>query len=186
MNFWTLVANNPVGNHGGFGFNGNILETNILNLAVVIGILVYYGGDFLSSLLETRKQTIMKSLNDAEARYQEAMKQLEDAKTEFEVAKSEAESIMQGVASGVETMLARLEDVAKQENLRLEESRDTLLQLEQDKAIRFVSQQVARLAVALTYSKIDAQLKKPSWPERILDARVDYFLGDMDRSELSS
>lgn len=28
---------------GEFGFNTNIFETNILNLAVVIGVLVYYG-----------------------------------------------------------------------------------------------------------------------------------------------
>ena len=35
----------------GFGFNGNILETNIINLAVVIGIVVSLGGDALSSLI---------------------------------------------------------------------------------------------------------------------------------------
>jgi F-type H+-transporting ATPase subunit b len=28
---------------GGFGFNTNLLETNLINLAVVIGVLVYFG-----------------------------------------------------------------------------------------------------------------------------------------------
>lgn len=28
---------------GGFGINTNILETNLVNLAVVIGVLVYFG-----------------------------------------------------------------------------------------------------------------------------------------------
>lgn len=27
----------------GWGFNSNILETNLINLAVVVGILVYFG-----------------------------------------------------------------------------------------------------------------------------------------------
>lgn len=27
----------------GFGFNTNLLETNLINLAVVIGVLVYFG-----------------------------------------------------------------------------------------------------------------------------------------------
>jgi len=27
----------------GFGFNTNLLETNIINLAVVIGVLFYFG-----------------------------------------------------------------------------------------------------------------------------------------------
>lgn len=28
---------------GGFGFNTNLLDTNLINLAVVIGVLVYFG-----------------------------------------------------------------------------------------------------------------------------------------------
>lgn len=32
-----------VSKHEGFGLNTDILETNILNLVVVIGVLVYYG-----------------------------------------------------------------------------------------------------------------------------------------------
>jgi len=28
---------------GGFGFNTNLLETNIINLTVVIGVLIYFG-----------------------------------------------------------------------------------------------------------------------------------------------
>ena len=51
-----------------FGFNGNILETNIINLAVVIGIVVSFGGDALRSLLENRKQTILSSLQEADLR----------------------------------------------------------------------------------------------------------------------
>lgn len=30
-------------NHEGFGLNTDIFETNVINLSVVIGILVYYG-----------------------------------------------------------------------------------------------------------------------------------------------
>lgn len=29
--------------HEGFGINTNLFETNILNLVVVIGVLIYYG-----------------------------------------------------------------------------------------------------------------------------------------------
>ena len=34
----------PFGNEG-FGFNGNILETNIINLSVVLGVVISFGGD---------------------------------------------------------------------------------------------------------------------------------------------
>ena len=39
VNFFVLISEQ----HKGFGINANILETNILNLFVVIGVLVYYG-----------------------------------------------------------------------------------------------------------------------------------------------
>lgn len=43
-----------LGNEG-FGFNGNILEINIINLLVVIGVVVFLGGDVLKVLLEMCK-----------------------------------------------------------------------------------------------------------------------------------
>jgi len=82
----------PLG-HGSFGINTNLLETNILNLAVVIGVLVYFGGDVLTSLLTTRKEVILKSLNDAEERYQEATAKLAEAKEQLALATTKAEEI---------------------------------------------------------------------------------------------
>lgn len=38
MNLLSVVSK-----HEGFGINTNLFETNILNLVVVIGVLVYYG-----------------------------------------------------------------------------------------------------------------------------------------------
>ena len=42
-----------------FGFNTNLLETNVLNLSVVVAVVVIYIGDALKSLLANRKQTIL-------------------------------------------------------------------------------------------------------------------------------
>ena len=33
----------PIAHSEGFGINTDIFETNILNLSVVIGVLIYYG-----------------------------------------------------------------------------------------------------------------------------------------------
>jgi F-type H+-transporting ATPase subunit b len=61
------ISDFPLGN--GFGINTNLLETNVLNLAVVIGVLVVFGGDVLTSILKNRQELIVKSLNDAEERF---------------------------------------------------------------------------------------------------------------------
>jgi F-type H+-transporting ATPase subunit b len=43
---------------GGVGLNFDILETNLINLALVIGILFYFGRKFLGSTLSSRKAEI--------------------------------------------------------------------------------------------------------------------------------
>jgi len=40
----------------GFGFNTNILETNVINLAVVIAVVVSFVGDAVRELLKNRKK----------------------------------------------------------------------------------------------------------------------------------
>ncbi len=57
----TFFAQIPLGES--FGFNFNILETNLINLSVVIGIVVSFGGNALRSLLDNRKQTILTNLD---------------------------------------------------------------------------------------------------------------------------
>jgi len=75
---FTLIAE-----HEGFGLNLDILETGLINILCVIGILVYAGRDFLGSLLEERKTNIVKSVQDAEDRLNEANRRLSEAQKQL-------------------------------------------------------------------------------------------------------
>jgi F-type H+-transporting ATPase subunit b len=78
---FTLLAE-----HEGIGLNLDILETGLLNILALIAILVYTGRDFLGSLLEERKTTIVKGVQDAEDRLNEAQSRLVEAKKQLEQA----------------------------------------------------------------------------------------------------
>jgi F-type H+-transporting ATPase subunit b len=67
----------------GIHINFDILETNLLNIIALVGILVYAGRDFLGSILEERKTTIVKSVQDAEDRLNEAQKRLSEAEKQL-------------------------------------------------------------------------------------------------------
>ena len=67
----------------GIGLNLDILETGLLNILALLGILIYTGRDFLGSLLEERKTTIVKSVQDAEDRLNEAQKRLSEAQKQL-------------------------------------------------------------------------------------------------------
>jgi len=75
---FTLLANEE-----GISLNLDILETGLLNILALLAILIYTGRDFLGSLLEERKTTIVKSVQDAEDRLSEAEKRLSEAKKQL-------------------------------------------------------------------------------------------------------
>jgi F-type H+-transporting ATPase subunit b len=78
---FTLLAE-----HKGIGLNTDILETGLLNILTLVGILIFAGRDFLGSLLEERKTTIVKGVQDAEDRLNEAKKRLNEAKKQLDQA----------------------------------------------------------------------------------------------------
>ena len=75
---FTLLAE-----HEGIGLNLDILETGLLNILALLAILIYTGRDFLGSILEERKTTIVKGVQDAEDRLNEAQKRLGEAEKQL-------------------------------------------------------------------------------------------------------
>ena len=67
----------------GIHLNLDILETGLLNILALLDILIFTGRDFLGSLLEERKTTIVKSVQDAEDRLNEAQKRLSEAEKQL-------------------------------------------------------------------------------------------------------
>lgn len=142
----------------GVGFNGNILETNIVNLSVVIGIVVSFGGDALRSLLENRRQTVIATLEQANQRAQEAKQRLEEAISQLEFAQNRAADIRQQGKSAAEKETASLLAQTEEDVLRLEGAKDETLALQQQKAIAQVSQKVVQLALSRVRDKLANRL----------------------------
>nr|YP_009496535.1 ATP synthase CF0 subunit I [Actinocyclus subtilis]AWT39248.1 ATP synthase CF0 subunit I [Actinocyclus subtilis] len=75
---FTLIAENE-----NITLNLDILETGLINIIALIVILVYVGRDFLGSILETRKNEIITSVQDAEERLNEANRRLSEAQKQL-------------------------------------------------------------------------------------------------------
>ncbi|MBN8161756.1 hypothetical protein J0J28_23660, partial [Vibrio vulnificus] len=65
---------------GSFGFNTDILATNLINLSIVLGVLIFFGKGVLSDLLDNRKQRILNTLRNSEELREGAIEQLEKAR----------------------------------------------------------------------------------------------------------
>ena len=152
----TLFANLPVGE--GFGFNTNILETNIINLAVVVAVVITFVGDALRSLLENRKQTVLNNLREADQRATEAQEKLNQAQAQLELAKKKATEIReQGLVTAEQEKLQTISQ-AEKDVLRLEELKNETIELQQQKALSQVSQQVVTLALTKDREKLNKSL----------------------------
>lgn len=160
MTYFILFSNIPFGE--GFGFNGNILETNILNLAVVLGIVVSLGGDTLRSLLENRKQTLFKNLQQAEKRAQEAKEKLAEAYSQLDVAKKKAVEIREQGDLTAEREGSDSARKKKEEITRLTDKKEETLRVEEQKAVSQVYQQLVTRVINEAKNRLVTKLDSTS------------------------
>jgi len=82
---------------GGFAINLDIPETGIVNIAVLIGGLLYLLGPLLTNSMETRQKEITQDIADAIAKYEEATSRLAEA----EKAKSQADEVIAEIEGSI-------------------------------------------------------------------------------------
>ena len=63
--------------------NTDILETNLINITILIVVLVQFVGGALTTSLADRKQKILDNVNDAEKRLTDAKNRLSEANTQL-------------------------------------------------------------------------------------------------------
>lgn len=129
-----IMAIFPIGH--GFGINTNIFETNIINLAAVVGIVVSFVGNNLTAILEDRKKTIVNNLQEATQRALEAEEKLNQARTQLELAKKKAQEIRE---EGISRATQEINTVVNQHEIRLaklQEFKQETLSFYQQKAFK--------------------------------------------------
>ncbi|KAF8054362.1 atpF (chloroplast) [Scenedesmus sp. PABB004] len=140
----------------GFGFNTNIFETNIINLAAVVAIVISFVGKNLSALLEDRKKTIINNLQEASQRASEAQERLNVAKNQLELAKKKAAEIRE---EGVLRATQEINNCVSQHEERLsklEEFKQETVQFYQQKAFK----QAYMYVISRIMSRVKERLNK--------------------------
>jgi F-type H+-transporting ATPase subunit b len=131
----------------GFGLNTNLLETNVLNLAVVVGVVVKVVGDSLRSLLDQRRRTILSTLQEADLKAKEAKQRLEAAQRTLEEARSRVQEIRIQTVQAIEREKSAAQKQLEGDLRRLREGRDQAIQLERQRATQFISYQISTLSL---------------------------------------
>jgi F-type H+-transporting ATPase subunit b len=141
----------PLG-HGGFGINTDIFETNIINLAVVIAIVISFVGNNLTAVLDDRKKTIVNNLQEATQRALDAEEKLTQARTQLELAKKKAQEIR---TEGVSRATQEINTVVNQHELRLSK-----LQEFKQETLSFYQQKAFKEAYLYVISRIMTRVRE--------------------------
>nr|YP_010119384.1 ATP synthase CF0 subunitI [Chrysanthemum zawadskii]YP_010154956.1 ATP synthase CF0 subunit I [Chrysanthemum lavandulifolium]APU51359.1 ATP synthase CF0 subunit I [Chrysanthemum x morifolium]QQX28298.1 ATP synthase CF0 subunit I [Chrysanthemum lavandulifolium]QQX28477.1 ATP synthase CF0 subunit I [Chrysanthemum x morifolium]QQY98627.1 ATP synthase CF0 subunitI [Chrysanthemum zawadskii] len=137
---------------GSFGFNTDILATNLINLSVVLGVLIFFGKGvcascLLSDLLDNRKQRILKTIKNSEELREGAIEQLEKARTRLRKVEIEADQFRVNGYSEIEREKLNLIDSTYKTLEQLENYKNETINFEQQKASNQVRQRVFQQAL---------------------------------------
>nr|YP_009433790.1 ATPase subunit I [Hypolytrum nemorum]ANP26004.1 ATPase subunit I [Hypolytrum nemorum] len=143
---------------GSFGFNTDILATNLINLIVVIGVLVFFGKGVLNDLLDNRKQRILSTLRNSEELRKAAIEQLEKARVRLQKAELEANEYRMNGYSDIERDKQNLIKTAYEDLERFENNKNEILYFEQEKAINQVRQRVLQQALQRALGTLNSSL----------------------------
>jgi F-type H+-transporting ATPase subunit b len=164
-NFVLLAS--EAGESSGIRLNTDILETNVINLVIVLAFLVYAGRGFLGKILSARLESIQSAIADAEKRQKEASDKLAVQQEKLAQAKTEADKLRQQADADAKHAADMILATVDADIARLRESADQEISTEQERVILQLRQQVAEKALASVQSYFDRGLSESTQIELI-------------------
>nr|QIQ26266.1 ATP synthase CF0 B subunit [Chengiopanax sciadophylloides] len=132
---------------GSFGFNTDILATNLINLSVVLGVLIFFGKGVLSDLLDNRKQRILNTIRNSEELREGAIEQLEKARARLRKVEMEADQFLANGYYEIELEKWNFINSTYKTLEQLKNYKNETIHFEQQRAINQVRQQVFQQAL---------------------------------------
>lgn len=160
----------------GIGLNLDILETNVINLAIIIGVLIYFGRGFLGKTLSERQARIEEAIKDADERKRQAAAALADGQQKLAQAQAEAAKILAEAEErskvAREAILARSqEDVQR---MKAAAAQDVSSQ--QERVVSELRQRIAELALQRVEAHLQSGLNEET-QQRLIDRGIALIGG---------
>nr|QGT76846.1 ATP synthase CF0 B subunit [Corylus avellana] len=160
---------------GSFGFNTDILATNLINLSVVFGVLIFFGkGVCVNDLLDNRKQRILKTIQNSEELRGGAVEQLEKARARLRKVEMEAEQFRVNGYSDIEREKLNLINSTYKTLEQLEIYKNETIHFEQQRAINQVRQRVFQQALQGALGTLNSSLNN-ELHLRTINANIGMF-----------
>lgn len=149
-----FLLNAEAGAESGFGFNFDIIETNLINLGIVLILLVVYGGKVVGNILSERRAKIEEEIKSAEARAQKSKDALAEAQKNLKEAQENAVQIRSEAEANAEKAKEAVLAKGQREVERLKASAAADLDSDRERAIA----QLRARAVEMALAKVESRM----------------------------
>ena len=163
-----LLLATEAGSEVGFGLNTNILETNLINLAILIGVLVYFGRGFLGKILSERRSAIEEAIQEAEQRQEQAQASLAQQQQKLSDAQTEAQRILAEAEERAKTVADLILVKATEDVERMRATASQELDSERERVIAQLRSVIASQAIERAEAQIKQRLDDQI-QERLID-----------------
>lgn len=161
----------------GFGLNLDILETNLVNLVIIIAVLVYFGRKFLGNILSERRERIETAIREAEQRASQAAEALSDGQQKLAQAQAEAERIRADADKRAQAAKEEILAQCERDLERMKSDARQELDTERDRAIAELRQRVSELALQRVESQLQERLDE-SAQRQLIDRSIATLGGN--------
>ena len=173
--FFLIEASSEV--EGGFGFKLDLLESNIINLVILLGVLFYYGSKVVGNILAERKAKITEKIQEVEEKQKKAAAALAEEQQKLAQAKETAKTIRSEAEVNAQKAKEVILAQGEKEVERIKATAQADLNSEQEKAIAELKRRVATLALERVESQLGNILNEEA-QQKLIDRSIAQLGGN--------
>lgn len=143
--FFLAAAHSEV--ESGFGLNFDILDTNLINLTLLVGILFYYGKPIVGNILSERRSKIAEQIQEVEQKQKQAVATLAEEQQKLAAAETSAAKIRQEAEVNAQKAKEAILAQGEREIERLKAAAGKDLDSDREKAIASLRERAVALAI---------------------------------------
>jgi F-type H+-transporting ATPase subunit b len=153
------------------GLNPDIFETNVINITILLGGIIYLGSNALSSALAERQQKILGSIQEAEERLQQSVARLAESEKQLAQAQIVIDSINIDAEKTAQQVKSAILNEGKAEIQRLTLAAKSQITTIESKVRKQISDYVVALALKRVTVQLEGKLTS-TMQQQIIDRNI--------------
>lgn len=156
------------------GFNPDILETNVINILLLLSGLIYVIKNFLGSLLFIRQEKVLVAIRETEEKLKHANMRLEQCKNQLKQTQNVIVNINNQANSTAQKIQQEIMEQGKTDIDKLiQSSKDSIANAE-DQIKQQIYKHITNLAIQRAFTELNNQITSET-QSRIVDKKISQL-----------